>query len=112
MLKIKEIFNQRFQRWDIHLPEEDLHQRRKGQIQAQGWTINYCFDSENGREYLEYFASHRMTNDTLNRIYEDVTTELVGYCQEFYLADDSRAEEAYLEHNRNFYRMVREAGLL
>jgi len=52
-----------------------------------------------------------MTNDTLTRIYEDGTTEVVGYCQVFYQADDLQAEKEYLEHNRNFYNRVDELGL-
>jgi hypothetical protein len=52
-----------------------------------------------------------MTNDTLNRIWEDGTAELLGYCQEFYLARDEEAKRAYLEHNRQFYQMVEEKGL-
>lgn len=112
MLKVKEVFDERFRKWGIRLPDEDLQQRRRGKIQKDGWNINYHFGSEDGEEYIEYFASHRMTNDTLNRIYEDGTTKLVGYCQEFYLADNPQAEEEYQEHNRNFYSRVEELGLL
>jgi hypothetical protein len=53
-----------------------------------------------------------MTNDTLNRIYSDGQSELVDYCQEFYLADDPNAEKEFYEHNRRFYHRVEENGLL
>ena len=52
-----------------------------------------------------------MTNDTLTRIYEDGTTEVVGFCQEFYQANDPQAERELLEHNRAFYNRVDELGL-
>jgi hypothetical protein len=52
-----------------------------------------------------------MTNDTLNRIYADGRQELVGYCQEFFLANDEQAERAYYEHNRRFYEEVKRRGL-
>jgi hypothetical protein len=109
--RIKEIFDERFRSWQITLPLEDLRGRNRGSIHKEGWTIHYLFGSENGREYLEYFASHRMTNDTLNRINEDGATSLTGYCQEFFIAGDPQAEREYTEHNRAFYREVAEKGL-
>ena len=111
MLKIKECFDEKFQNWQIALPSEDLQQRTRGSIQKNGWTINYLFGQEDGKEYLEYFASHRMTNDTLNRIYEDGSEALLGYCQEFYLAGNQSAEQEYLEHNRKFYQEAEDKGL-
>jgi len=111
MQDVKSVFNERFHKWGIHLPEEDLHQRKRGRIQKNGWSINYHFISSGGKEFIEYFSSHRMTNDTLTRIYEDGTTEVVGCCQVFYQADDPQAEKEYLEHNRNFYNRVDELGL-
>jgi hypothetical protein len=77
-----------------------------------GWTINYQYGESEGTPYLECFASHRMTNDTLNRIYPDGREELVGYCQEFYLADSEQAEREYYQQNRQFYEDVRSKGLL
>ena len=112
MHRIKEIFDQRFQSWEIQLPGADLEQRRKGTLRDQGWTINYRFDSDGTQEYIQYFASHRMTNDTLHIIYQDGTKALAGYCQEFYLAGDPQAEKEYHQHNRDFYAQVRELGLL
>ena len=111
MQVVKNVFNERFHKWGIHLPEEDLHQRKRGRIQKNGWRINYHFTSRDGKEYLEYFSSHRMTNDTLTRIYEDGTSELIGCCQVFYKANDPQAEKEYFEHNRNFYNRVDELGL-
>jgi len=112
MDKIKAAFDQRFQPWQITLPEDDLHHRRKGKIHIQGWTITYRFGNEDGKDFLEYFASHRMTNDTLNRIYEDGTTELVDACQEFYIVNDPKAKVEYHENNRRFYKRVQDAGLM
>jgi hypothetical protein len=111
LYRIKEIFDERFRSWQISLPLEDLRGRKRGSIHKEGWTIHYLFGSENGREYLEYFASHRMTNDTLNRIDEDGAASRVGCCQEFYEANNPQAEREYTEHNRAFYREVQEKGL-
>jgi hypothetical protein len=104
-------FNEKFKRWGIQLPTESLEARKAGSLHRSGWMINYRFSTWEGRECLEYFASHRMTNDTLNRINADGSQELVGYCQEFFLADSPEAEREYYEHNRSFYAQVRAMGL-
>lgn len=109
---IKQTFDETFARWGIVLPEEDVVRRARGSIGKAGWSINYRFGVEGGVEYVEYFASHRMTNDTLNRIYEDGREEVVGYCQEFFAADDPEAERAYYAHNQRFYEEVKSRGLL
>ena len=112
MDKIKQVFDEEFGSWDIALPEDDLTARRGGAIHKAGWSINYRFGVEGGAEYIEYFATHRMTNDTLNRIYENGSRELVGYCQVFYVAGDPEAERNYYAHNRKFYEEVKSRGLL
>lgn len=111
MQKIKAAFDRRFAHWDITLPAGSLAERRPGSIVKAGWTINYQFGTADGMDCLDYFASHRMTNDTLNRIYADGREELLGECQEFYKANDPRAQQAYLEHNRSFYAEVKRRGL-
>jgi hypothetical protein len=108
---IQQIFNHNYAAWDITFPSESLNNRLSGSIVKNGWTINFQFGTEEGIDYLEYFASHRMTNDTLNRIFADGRKEILGYCQEFYEADNERAEREYLEHNRKFYEEVKRRGL-
>lgn len=109
--RIKGTFDTCFATWEIVLPAEDLAEMRPGSIASRGWTINDQFGIAEGIPYLEYFASHRMTNDTLNRIYADGRQELVGYCQEFFAVDDPQAEAAYHQHNRHFYQDVARRGL-
>ena len=109
--KIKQAFDKQFEPWGIVLPEADLKERRKGSINKGGWSINYRFGTEGGLEYIEYFATHRMTNDTLNRIYENGKWEVVGYCQEFYVVGDPQAERDYFAHNSKFYEEVKSKGL-
>lgn len=108
---IKQIFDNYYLTWDIVLPAENLSERRRGSIVKNGWTINYLYGVAEGIEYLEYFASHRMTNDTLNRIYADGREELIGYCQEFYVAGNEQAKQEYLQHNHEFYEEVKRKGL-
>jgi hypothetical protein len=108
---IKQTFDRKYAAWSLVLPEASLSARSPGSINKNGWTVNYRYGSEGGQDHLEYFASHRMTNDTLNRIYDDGREEVLGYCQEFHLADNEQAEQAYYEHNRKFYEDVKKRGL-
>jgi hypothetical protein len=110
-VKLKELFDYQYKNWDISLPERDVQQRKKGSILKNGWMIKYRFGWDKGIEYLEYFVSHRMTNDTLYRIYEDGDNELVGCARDFYLADDEKDKRAFIEHNRQFYDEVKQRGL-
>lgn len=109
--RLEESFARHFEHWQIFLPVDDCQHRRAGSIHRKGWTINYQFGHQGEREFIDYFATHRMTNDRLVRIWEDGTTESLGYCQPFYTAGDEEARQAYLEHNRRFYQMVEEKGL-
>ena len=111
MSKLRQAFNARFRKWNITLSETDVTERKEGSIQQNGWTINYHFGAESEREYIEFFTSHRMTNDRLYRIYEDGSAELVDACLEFYKPDDPNGKRELQEHNRKFYNRVRELGL-
>ncbi len=109
---IRQIFDRRFAQWGITLPAEHPDKNQRGAIAQNGWTIHYRFGAAEGLDYLEFFASHRMTNDTLNRIHADGREELLGFCQEFHAAGSTEAERAYYEHNRKFYEDVKRRGLL
>lgn len=108
--QIKELFDQKYAALGISLPDENRRDQR-GVIDDGTVLLTYIFGSEQGEEYLEYFFSHRMTNDTLRRMYADGREELLGYCLEFYLHNDEQAKQAYYEHNRQFYEHVKRRGL-
>jgi len=107
---VKLIFDEQFAAWEITLPADSLDERQGGSMVKHGWAINYQYGTADGIDYLEYFASHRMTNDTLNRIYTVGREELLGYCQVFFEADNEQAEQDYFEHNREFYAEVKRRG--
>lgn len=71
MDRIESEFNGDFASWNIRLPPEAIASRQAGRFVASGWTIWYRFGSEDGAEYLDYYASHRMTNDRHVRLYAD-----------------------------------------
>ncbi len=81
MVRLAATFRKQFSHWGISLPEQDAQNRSPGVIHQAGWTIRYHFGVEDGRQYLEYFAGHRMTNDRLVRICEDGSSETLDACQ-------------------------------
>jgi hypothetical protein len=68
MDEIEAQFNAEFAHWSIRIPPEDIAQRRRGRILHAGWAIWYLFGSDEMGEYLDYYASHRMTDDRHVRI--------------------------------------------
>jgi len=65
-------FNKHFAHWDIIIPKENMKTRHGGYIQYKGWLIQYCFGKDKtDKEYLDYYAAHRMTDDSHRRIYDD-----------------------------------------
>lgn len=65
MRLIADTFSKHFSHWDITLPEKDLKKRSNGYIQKAGWLIQYCFGEDDKGEYLDYYAAHRMTDDSM-----------------------------------------------
>lgn len=115
MSAIETGFNRRFQYWDIELPDEDVAQRRRGYIGKAGWAIWYLFDCNDRGEYVDYYASHRMTGDEHTRIYADGSTEELPYIgsSRFSSSDpveDARLEAEYFARNREVARMLEEKG--
>lgn len=60
---MRQRFAEYFAHWSIELPPGAEAARARGTIHKKGWTIRYRFDSEDGDTFLEFYATHRMTND-------------------------------------------------
>lgn len=115
MEQIAETFNNRFDHWNIMLPEEDIKDRRSGHIQESGWLIQYCFGEDEYGEYLDYYAAHRMTDDEHVRIYSDGEVEdLPALSSMFLVSEDpeenKRLEEEYYRENQRVAIMLVEKG--
>jgi hypothetical protein len=96
---IKQAFDAYFASYGLSLPPECLA-RRAGGFEEGGWEIAYRLGAEHGVDFLELFASHRLTNDRLYRVYDDGRVELV----------DSATDGLDREHDRQFYSEVRRRG--
>src|SRR5688500_16927283 len=72
-----ERFNARFSHWQIKLPPDKVVPRATGLIQERGWSINFSFGTDANGEFLDYYASHRMTDDEHVRLRADGSSELL-----------------------------------
>lgn len=73
MNKIVENFNKRFQHWNIELSQDAVKHRSSGVIGKGGWNIQFCFGRDENGEFLDYYATHRLTDDSHVRLHEDGT---------------------------------------
>jgi len=108
-------FNDTFRNWGIRLPAEDAADRQRGKIVEAGWAIWYLFGSDERGEYLDYYASHRMTEDEHVRIYADGHTEYLSTIAGMRLAsqdpeEDARLKAEYLAENQRTARMLEAKG--
>ena len=84
---LNEYFKERYKRWDIIIPIEDIKNKSSGYISKSGWLIQYCFGVENEIEYFDFFSTHRMTGDNHVRIYENGETKSLPVFKIGYLVD-------------------------
>ena len=115
MDKIETLFNATFANWNICLPPEDIALRERGKIVQTGWAILYLFGTDESGEYLDYYASHRMTDDQHVRIYADGRREKLPAIQAFRLVsedpeEDVRLEAEYYAKNQRIAEMLEAKG--
>ena len=110
-------FDAYFGTWQIALPPDDLEQRRRGSIRAAGWSIWYLFGADERGEYLDYYATHRMTNEHHTRIYATGETVQLPAPLPFMVFprdaspdDRERIEREYFAHNREVGELLRAKG--
>lgn len=64
-------------RRETFLPNDIESRWHRGQIAKQGWTIKFLFGEDAKGKFLDYYASHRMTNDRHVRIRSDGSEEIL-----------------------------------
>ena len=97
------------------MPLEESKTKRAGKI--AGWNIE--FGSEGDNEYLDFYATHRMTNDRHVRIHSNGQVEGLETPQDFMVypkeadeAEKAKIKEEYYAHNRAIGKRLREKGFL
>lgn len=108
-------FNAEFSHWHITLPPEDVEQRKQGKICKGGWTIGYLFGSNKNCEYLDYYASHRMTSDRHIRLYVNGKRRSLPTIIEFRKGskdpnEDARLEAEYIARNQRIAKLLKAKG--
>jgi hypothetical protein len=73
-----------FQNWNISLPPDAVKARKPGHIFERGWHIGYVWGAEDGEEYLEVLAQHRMTDDRHFRVFASGRVEDLPGAATFY----------------------------
>jgi hypothetical protein len=115
MDRIERRFAEAFAAWGLRLPAHAILARERGEIEAQGWRIRYLFGRDTVGEYLDYYASHRMTDDAHVRIRETGEMEhLPSISSGYFTSDDPaearRLEEEYFAQNRRIAAELRAKG--
>ncbi len=117
MNKIDEVFADYFRHWDIRLPTEALQRCQPGEIRSHGWMIQYQFGTNERGAFLDFYASHRMTNDRHLRIYESGETEdlpaygdMIIYPPNATKNQKKQAEREYQQHNAEVSKELKSKG--
>jgi hypothetical protein len=92
---VKRAFDEHFAGYGMSLPE-DWADHAEGEFSEGGWDVHYT--KEDG--FLELYATHRMTNDRLYRVFADGRVRLV----------DSTTDGVLPDHDRRFYDEVTRRG--
>ena len=99
------IFNDYWRDAGIQLPD-DFDFVKKGRLESGRFVIRYICGEADGTPYLEYYATHAMTNDQRVRIYADGRKEGLETIEEAFFyesptrGDEERAEAEYIAHTR------------
>lgn len=115
--EIAKVFADQFGTWGLTLPAENLERREEGRVQSQGWHVRFVFGVDDGEEYLEYYATHRMTNDTHVRIFASGRTESLEAMVDFTCFDsdvkgaEEAAEKKLVDHNARVSEELNKRGL-
>jgi hypothetical protein len=115
MNRITVVFAEQFAHWGLTLPAADVAARRRGEIAAKGWSVQYRFGQDERGEYLDYYAAHRMTDDSHVRIRESGECEYLPAIGSMYLSspDPVEAERRRAEHvqaNRKVADLLAQKG--
>jgi hypothetical protein len=115
--KIDEVFADYFKTWEIRLPTEATQDHQPGEIRSHGWTIQFHFRTNERGDFLDFYASHRMTNDRHLRIYESGETErlpaywgMIIYPADATEKQKEEAERHYQKHNAEVSEDLKRKG--
>ena len=99
------------------MPDDSLANKTCGEINEAGRTIQFLFGTDDKGEFLDYYATHRMTNDRHVRIYADGETvdlptvsDMIVYPKGSTPEDEKRIEADYYAENRRVAELLKAKG--
>jgi len=110
-------FAEMFESWDITLPGGAVAARDNGSLLKDGWSIRYIFGEREGESFLEYYATHHMTNDRHGRIYDSGRHEGLEALKDFIVYDPRKSiskeevEKEVFTTNRRIMKDLKGLGL-
>ena len=119
--QLRQRFNRDFAHWEIELPVDAMSPGVVWLIVQRRWTIWTRFDigAENGRERLDYYAMHPMTNDRHVRLYADGEEEALPAMAAGYVipkgataAEREALRTKYFEDNQAVEKLLEEKGFV
>lgn len=110
--RIAEAFNAYFDRFDIRILPEHVVVGIRRTIRADGWAITYRVDSDPaGMPTLEFYATHRMTNDRHVAIAADGSLDHLDAIKEFLIISGPDSVQEFHAHNDSIEERLRSRGL-
>lgn len=109
-------FNEGFAQWGITFPTgESFEPGRVGVISMRGWTIKFLIDHDENGWYIDYYATHRMTNDQHKRLYANCNAKTLPAIETLRPASDDpemdhRMQAAFDAKQQETMRMLNEKG--
>ena len=116
--RIAEAFNYYFDTFPIRIAVEDIVVGTRRTLRRDGWAITYRVDEDaDGRPTLEFYATHRMTNDRHVAISADGQLEHRDSIREMLIFDpktpgsQEAAAEEFHTHNQAIAKQLQDRGL-
>ena len=112
MDKRVQIFDEGFSHWDISLSKDMVSALEAGnivQIVKNGWTIKVLFDEDDTGKFMDFYQSHRMTNDQHYRIRADGTAEFLPALHDWSLVP-AGLQSKYRDDDERVMKMLNEKG--
>lgn len=116
--RIADAFNRYFDNFNIRVEAGEVRVGSRREIRARGWRIRFrVVPDDAGSPSLEFYATHRMTNDRHVRIWADGYLEHLDAIHGFFGYDpkvsgsEETAKQEHLKHNRMVAEQLRAAGL-
>ena len=119
--QLRERFNREFAYFEIELPVDALSPGKVWLIVKRGWTIRTRFDidPDDGRERLDIYSMHRMTNDSHLRWNPDGEEESLpaigwsyGIPEGATKAEKDALRDNFFAQNRAIAKLLEEKGFV